>query len=91
MSDGVSSTWIYYVDESYDEEKFCLTALGVKVGTWRAAFDAVKQYRIGLKQTDGVLLRTEIHAESLPEDVGVSVRRSSVNGGVPASFSRCSS
>jgi uncharacterized protein DUF3800 len=70
MSDGVASAWIYYVDESYDAEKFCLTALGFKVGTWRAAFEAVKQYRIGLKQSDGVLLRTEIHARELTRGRG---------------------
>src|SRR5579884_2745947 len=70
MSDGVSSAWIYYVDESYDAEKFCLTALGLKVGTWRVAFEAVKQYRIGLKQSDGFLLRKEIHARELTRGRG---------------------
>ncbi len=70
MSDGVSSTWIYYVDESYDSSKFCLTALGLKAGTWRAAFDAVKQYRSALKDSDGVFLRTEIHARHFTKGHG---------------------
>lgn len=70
MSDGVSSAWIYYVDESYDDERFCLTALGFKIGTWRVAFEAVKQYRISLKQSDEVLLRTEIHARELTRGRG---------------------
>lgn len=65
MSDGAASGWIYYVDESYDENRFCLTGLGLKIATWREAFDAVKEYRKQLKQTDGVLLRTELHARDL--------------------------
>ncbi|HEY0779908.1 MAG TPA: hypothetical protein VGD56_18225 [Gemmatirosa sp.] len=65
MSDGTSSGWLYYVDESYDASKFCLTAIGLKLATWRTAFEAVRDYRKQLKQTDGVLLRTEIHAREL--------------------------
>ena len=65
MSDGASSTRIYYIDESYDSSKYCLIALGLTAATWRAAFEAVKQYRASLKQSDGVLFRTEIHARDL--------------------------
>jgi hypothetical protein len=65
MSQGSSSTWIYYIDESYDSSMFCLSALGLKVSTWRVAFDAVKEYRKRLKDSDGVLLRAEIHARDL--------------------------
>ncbi len=70
MSDGTASTWIYYVDESYDSSKFCLSALGLKVGTWRSAFDAVKEYRRGLKESDGVLMSSEIHARDLTRGRG---------------------
>lgn len=70
MTDGTSSTWIYYVDESYDAGHFCLTALGFKAATWRAAYDSVKAYRQRLKESDGVLLRTEIHARELTRGRG---------------------
>lgn len=67
---GASSTWIYYVDESYDEMKFCLSALGLKSSSWRTAFDAVKEYRKGIRDSDGILLRTEIHARDLTRGRG---------------------
>jgi hypothetical protein len=70
MSDGTASTWIYYIDESYDSEKFCLSALGLKVATWRTAFDAVKEYRRGIKESDGVLMRAEVHARDLTRGRG---------------------
>lgn len=70
MSEGTSSAWIYYIDESYDAAKFCLTAIGLKVATWRMAFDAVREYRRQLRETDGVRLRTEIHARELTRGRG---------------------
>lgn len=70
MSYGTSTTWIYYVDESYDDNKFCLTAMGLKSTTWREAFNQVKEYRRGLKASDGVLLRSEIHARELTRGRG---------------------
>lgn len=65
MSVGTSTTWLYYVDESYNDEKFCLSALGLKSSTWRVAFDQVKEYRRELKSSDEILLRTEFHAREL--------------------------
>lgn len=65
MSVGSSTTWLYYVDESYDSEKFCLSALSLKSSTWRHAFDQIKEFRRELKASDDVLLRTEFHAREL--------------------------
>ncbi len=70
MSDGTASAWIYYIDESYDSARFCLSALGLKTSTWRIAFDAVKEYRRGLKESDSVLMRAEIHARDLTRGRG---------------------
>ena len=70
MSEGASSAWVYYIDESYDDKKFCLTAVGLKVGTWRGAYEAVREYRRGLKESDGVRFRTEIHARDLTRGRG---------------------
>lgn len=65
MTLGASTTWLYYVDESYDSEHFCLSALGLKSSSWRVAFDQIKEYRRELKTSDSVLLKTEIHARDL--------------------------
>lgn len=70
MSSGASTTWLYYVDESYDDTKFCLSAMGLKSATWRLAFNQVKEYRQQLKASDDVLLRTEIHARKLTRGRG---------------------
>lgn len=70
MSSGTSTTWLYYVDESCDDEKFCLSALGLKSSSWRDAFDQIKECRRQLKVSDGVLLRTEFHARELTRGRG---------------------
>lgn len=70
MTYGTSTTWIYYIDESYDENKFCLTAMGLKSSSWRDAFNQVKEFRKELKTSDDVLLRTEIHARELTRGRG---------------------
>ena len=70
MSSGAATTRLYYVDESYDDHRFCLSALGFKSSTWREAFDQVKEFRRQLKASDGVLLRTEFHARDLTRGRG---------------------
>ncbi len=52
----------FYVDESYDREKFCLSAIGVRHSHWKEAFDSIKAFRQQLKETHGIPLRTELHA-----------------------------
>lgn len=70
MSEGSGSGWIYYVDESYDKSLFCVTGLGLKVSTWRKAFEATREYRRELRASDSVLLRSEIHATELVRGKG---------------------
>ena len=52
----------FYVDESYDREKFCLSAIAIRHSHWSEAFGAVKDYRARLKADYGVFLRAELHA-----------------------------
>jgi hypothetical protein len=59
------SVRFFYVDESFDENKFCLCALGIRHIDWEPAFQAVKQHRIALKKDFGIPLRREIHAHDL--------------------------
>jgi hypothetical protein len=62
---GTDSTWIYYIDESHDDEKFCLVALGFRIGAWREAIEKVKAFRRDLRKSDGVGTHREIHARDL--------------------------
>ena len=53
---------LYYIDESYDSEKYCLCAIGIRHGEWRECFNRARQQRSLLKQDHGVFIRKEIHA-----------------------------
>lgn len=59
------STRLFYVDESYDPEYFCLSAIGIKHQNWRDCFDRIKEHRKNLKQDYGIYIRKEIHAREL--------------------------
>jgi hypothetical protein len=55
----------FYVDESYDQHKFCLSAIGIRHDQWRECFSRVHQHRRLLKQDHGIYIRKEIHAHEL--------------------------
>lgn len=57
------SVRLFYIDESYDATKFCLSAIGIRHSVWRDCFNRVKQHRTVLKQDYGIFLRKEIHAQ----------------------------
>jgi len=81
---GVSSqhalvaTYLVYVDESYDDDVFCLSAMMMPATAWKDAFTMVKEHRAKLRESHSVLLRKEIHARDLvagrgrlgPQDLG---------------------
>lgn len=52
----------FYVDESFDSEKFCLSAIGIKHTHWHDCFRTVQEHRRNLKADHGIYLRKEIHA-----------------------------
>jgi hypothetical protein len=56
------SVRFFYVDESYDDTKFCLSAIAVRHTEWRDCFNRIKQHRGVLKQKYGIYLRKEIHS-----------------------------
>lgn len=58
-------TYLVYVDESYDDDLFCLSAMIVKSTEWREAFKAVKAHRVQLRERYEIPLRKEIHAREL--------------------------
>jgi hypothetical protein len=59
------SVRIFYIDESYDPERFCLSGFSVHHSEWRSCFGAIKDYRVHLQRKYGIPLSKEIHARDL--------------------------
>ena len=59
------SVRFFYVDESWNAEKFCLSAICIRHADWRACFKKAQEHRRNLKQDHGVYVRKEIHAHEL--------------------------
>lgn len=55
----------FYVDESYDSLKYCLSAIAIRHSDWKECFDMVREHRVNLKKDYGIYLRKEIHARDL--------------------------
>lgn len=53
---------IAYIDESYDDEVFAMSALIVPVAHWRETFEAIKAHRHTLKAVYGIFTSKELHA-----------------------------
>jgi hypothetical protein len=53
---------LFYIDESFDSEKFCLSAVAISHTDWRDCFARVREHRQFLKQDYGILMRKEIHS-----------------------------
>ena len=64
------SVRLFYVDESYDNDKFCLTAISILHRDWKECFAAIRQHRALLKQTTGLYIRKEIHARDFVKGKG---------------------
>ena len=60
-----SSTRLYYIDESYDDDFFCLSALGIKLSRWKEAFEQICRYRTELRGYLGIPVDVEIRARDL--------------------------
>lgn len=52
----------FYVDESYDKNRFCLSAIGVRHTEWHECVSRIRQHRKILREDHGIFLRKEIHA-----------------------------
>jgi hypothetical protein len=60
----------FYVDESYDKLKYCLSAISIRHSVWKECFDMVREHRVNLKNDHGIYLRKEIHARDLVKGRG---------------------
>lgn len=56
------SVRLFYIDESYDNKKFCLSAIAIRHAEWKECFNLMREHRKRLKQDYGIYLRKEIHA-----------------------------
>lgn len=56
------SAEIAYIDESYDDDAFAMSALIVPTHAWRDAFLRLQEYRKHLKETHGIFTSKELHA-----------------------------
>jgi hypothetical protein len=53
---------IAYIDESYDDTTFVMSALIIPDHSWQAAFSYIRDYRKHLKKTHGIFTSKEFHA-----------------------------
>lgn len=59
---------LFYVDESYDQTKFVMSALCMEDVAWRSNFDATKKFRQDLKASFGIKTSRELHATRFIRD-----------------------
>jgi hypothetical protein len=59
------SVRFFYVDESYDQSYFCLSAIAIRHSEWQECFSLVKNYRLRLRSDFGIPLHKELHAHEL--------------------------
>lgn len=53
---------LVYLDDSRDEELCVFSGLIVPAAEWRACFEYLREFRRGLKASDGIFVRKELHA-----------------------------
>ena len=58
----MSGTEIAYLDESYDDLMFVMSALVIPVHAWREGFGRLREYRKHLKASYGIFTSKELHA-----------------------------
>jgi len=68
----------FYIDESYDSTKFCLSALWIRHSNWKASFDKIKAHRVELRDDKGISVRREIHARDLVAGRGRLSRKATI-------------
>jgi hypothetical protein len=53
---------LIYIDDSQDPPLYCFSALVVPADQWLDTFRQVKQWRRGLRESDGIFITKEFHA-----------------------------
>ena len=55
----------FYVDESWDQERFCLTAISIRHSDWHDCTALIQEHRKHLQKDFEMYTRKEIHARDL--------------------------
>ena len=53
---------LVYIDDSRDEKSCIFTAIAVPDDSWKNCFGSIREYRRGLKKSDGIYVYKEFHA-----------------------------
>ena len=71
---------LFYADESYDAQRFVMTAMRVAAAEWRDVFQRIKDFRSQLRSEYGIKLKTELHAQTFIRHCsdGASTRKLSI-------------
>jgi hypothetical protein len=59
------ATQIFYVDESFDGQYFCLVGFWIQDSDWSRCLDAMRKHRAMLKNRHGIRIKEEIHSRDL--------------------------
>ncbi len=53
---------LIYIDDSYEKPTLTFSAIAVPATSWASTFTAIKEWRRGLKESDGIMVTKEFHA-----------------------------
>lgn len=72
---------LFYIDESYDNHSFVVSAFGLRVERWRPLLVAIQDFRRSLRDKFGIKITREIHASSFIRDCGDDISTRKLNLG----------
>src|SRR4051794_21287908 len=65
VRNGTMPVRLFYIDESHNEDVFCLSAIAVWDSDWRECFGLIRDHRRLLKKEHSLFVSKEIHARDL--------------------------
>src|ERR1700730_8184446 len=72
---------LFYIDESYDTNKFVVSAFGFRVERWRPLLVEIQNFRRSLRDQFGIKVTREIHTTSFIRDCGDNISTRKLNLG----------
>lgn len=66
----ITSVYLIYIDESYDQDSYCYSAIFVPVFSWNHVFNKIQEWRYKLADTYGISLTHELHATNFVRGSG---------------------
>jgi Protein of unknown function (DUF3800) len=72
---------IFYIDESYDDQNFVVSAVGFRATNWRFLLTAIQDFRQQLREQFGIKITREIHASRFIRDCSDDIADRKLNLG----------